>query len=49
MNDEVIQLPLTALQSRVMNFIYRFIRDNQYPPTVTEIQAALGIANSGSV
>jgi len=49
MKDENIQLPLTPLQSRVMMFIYRFLGENRYPPTVTEIQERLHISNPGSV
>mgnify|MGYP006304570209 CR=1 FL=1 len=49
MKDENIQLPLTPLQSRVMMFIYRFLGENRYPPTVTEIQENLHISNPGSV
>ena len=44
-----IKLPLTRLQSRVLHFIYNFIRENQYPPTVTEVQEKLFIANPGTV
>ena len=49
MKEEKIQLPLTALQSRVMKFIFRFLQENFYPPTVTEIQKGLDISNPGSV
>lgn len=44
-----IRLPLTRLQSRVLYFIYDFIREKQYPPTVTEVQEKLFIANPGTV
>ncbi len=44
-----IRLPLTQRQATVLRFIYDFIARNSYPPTVAEIQEALGIANPGSV
>jgi SOS-response transcriptional repressor LexA len=44
-----IRLPLTRLQRRVLYFIYEFIREKQYPPTVTEVQEKLFIANPGTV
>lgn len=44
-----IKLPLTRLQARVLHFIYDFIRENHYPPTVTEVQEKLFIANPGTV
>jgi len=44
-----IRLPLTRLQRRVLYFFYDFIREKQYPPTVTEVQEKLFIANPGTV
>lgn len=48
MADE-IRLPLTRLQSQVLDFIYDFIQRRSYPPTVKEIQEELNISNPGTV
>lgn len=44
-----IRLPLTGLQSRVLEFVYGYFRRRAYPPTITEVQQALGISNPGTV
>jgi len=44
-----MKFPLTERQEEVLSFITEFIEKNEYPPTITEIQAGVGIDNPGSV
>lgn len=40
---------LTHDQERVLAFIWDYIEDNRYPPTMREIGDGLGIASTSSV
>lgn len=44
-----MQFPLTERQEAVLKFITEFIHQNNYPPTIEEIQEDVGINNPGSV
>lgn len=41
--------PLTENQKVVLNHLCDFIKLNNYPPTIKEIQKELGIGNPGTV
>jgi repressor LexA len=42
-------LPITDRQKSVLECVCRFIRENNYPPTIPEIQNALHVNNPGAV
>ncbi len=44
-----IKLPLTGLQAATLSVIGEFLQTRHYPPTINEIQAALDIANPGTI
>ena len=41
--------PLTAQQSKVLNFVAEFLRRNGFPPTLREIGEAIGLSNVNAV
>ncbi len=44
-----IKLPLTDTQAAVLTVVGDYIQDRHYPPTISEIQSRLGIANPGTI
>ncbi len=44
-----IKLPLTGPQAAILSVIGEYIRTRRYPPTISEIQSELGIANPGTI
>ena len=42
-------LPMTEKQSKIFDTLIKFLDENNYPPTITEIQEILDIANPGAV
>jgi len=44
-----IKLPLTGPQAAILSVIGEFILTRHYPPTITELQGELGIANPGTI
>ncbi len=47
--ESEVKLPLTGLQTRVLEFIYDYFQKKECPPTITEVQEALEISNPGTV
>lgn len=44
-----IKLPLTSSQAAILSVIGEYIQTRHYPPTISEIQNELGIANPGTI
>jgi SOS-response transcriptional repressor LexA len=44
-----MEMPLTDRQEEVIEFVGKFIGENNYPPTIEEIQEGVGLDNPGSV
>ncbi len=44
-----MELPLTEIQENVLCFAAEFIEENNYPPTIEEIQDGVKLSNPGSV
>ena len=44
-----MEMPLTDRQEKVIQYIAEYIYENNYPPTIEEIQEGVGVGNPGSI